>query len=88
MYSSDHEWPKADRQTAHYEFRQALWMGALFSYQTSFLQLPRNEIEAHANFFRRFSERMQSLRTTWEQNRDTFHPDFAKFMDENVFNGC
>ena len=62
----------------------ALWMGVLFSYQTSFQQLPREEIMGHANFFRRFFETMQSVRTTWKQNRDTFQSDFVSFMEEHV----
>jgi hypothetical protein len=60
------------------------WMGVLFSYQTSFQQLPRSEIIGHANFIHRFFETSQSIRATWEQNRDTFHPDFTRFMEENV----
>jgi len=62
----------------------AFWMAILFSYQTSFLQLPRNEIMGHANFFRRFFETQPSVLATWEKNRDTFEPDFVQFMKENV----
>ncbi len=62
------------------------WMGTLFSYQTSFQQLPREQIEGMANFFRRSFETMQSIRTPWEQNRDTFHTDFVQWMEENVVN--
>jgi hypothetical protein len=64
----------------------ALWMRSLFSYQTSFLQLPRNEIIGHANMFHRLFETMSSIRTTWENNHDTFHPDFVQFIDEYVIN--
>jgi hypothetical protein len=63
-----------------------VWMGVLFSYQTSFQQLPRNELEGHARFIGRFFQIMPSLRLTWEQNRDTYHPDFVQFMEENVVN--
>ena len=63
----------------------ALWMATLFSYQTSFLQLPRHEIQGHTNYFRRYFETMPSMRTTWEHNRDTFDPDFVHFIEENVF---
>lgn len=71
--------------TAAEAFRMnALWFRTLFSYQTSFQQLSRNEILAHANLFRRMFETMQSMRTAWEQYRDTFQPDFIRFMEENV----
>jgi hypothetical protein len=62
----------------------SLWMSALFSYQTSFQQLPRKEIEAHTSFFRYFFETMQSPHTTWQQHRETFKPDFVQFMEERV----
>ena len=61
------------------------WMGALFSFQTSFQQLPRNEIEAHLNFFRSLLKTNPSLRATWKQRRETFQPEFIQYMDENVF---
>ena len=60
------------------------WMGVLFSYQTSFQQLPRNEIIGHANFIRRFFESSPSIRATWEKNRDTFQPEFARFVEDYV----
>ena len=41
------------------------WMRALFSYQTSFQQLPRNEIKGHLNVFRSLLETNPSLRATW-----------------------
>ena len=62
------------------------WMSHLWSYQTSFQQLPRNEIEGGATIFRRFFETQQSIRTTWVQNRAAFHPDFVRFMEEKVIN--
>ncbi len=64
----------------------AFWMAILFSYQTSFLQLPRDEIMGHANFFRRFFETQPSALATWEQNRDTFESDFVQFVEKNVIN--
>ena len=65
---------------------QAMWMVPLFGYQTSFLQLPRHEIEPMATVFRRFFETQQSIRTAWAQNRAAFHPDFIRFMEETVIN--
>ena len=62
------------------------WMRALFSYQTSFQQLPRNEIKGHLNVFRGFLKTSPSLRATWDQHRESFQPDFVQYMDENVFN--
>ena len=59
-----------------------VWMRQLFGYQTSFQQLPRVEIEAMANLFRRDFETMQSFRTSWEENRDKFQPDFVQFLEE------
>jgi molybdopterin converting factor small subunit len=63
-----------------------MWLSELWSYQTSFQQIPRNEIVGGANFFHRCFATMQSLRASWEQNRDTFQPDFVQYMEENVFN--
>lgn len=63
---------------------QAFWMAILFSYQTSFLQLPRQEIVGHSNFFRRYFAAQPSARATWGRNRDTFALDFVQFMEENV----
>ena len=74
--------------TAAEAFRMnAMWVGTLFSYQTSFQQLPRQELEAQSIGFRRYFETMPSFRTSWEQNRDTFEPDFAQFIEENVVSG-
>ena len=71
--------------TATESFRMHMyWMGALFSYQTSFQQLPRSEIIGHAAFFRRFFETLPTLHDVWRQNRDTFHPDFVRFMEADV----
>ncbi len=63
-----------------------MWMGILFSYQTSFLQLPETEVAPMINLFRRNLETMESFHAAWEQNHDTFHPNFVQFMNENVFN--
>ena len=74
--------------TAAEAFRMnVMWLRTLFSYQTTFQQLPREEIVAQANGFRRFFETMPSFRTTWEQNRDTYESDFVRFMEENVTSG-
>ena len=73
--------------TATEAFRMdRMWMTTLWSYQTSFQQLPRNEIEAAANFFRHEFATMQSFRTSWEQNRNTVQPDFVQYLEESVFN--
>ncbi len=61
-----------------------LWMSSLFSYQTSFLQLPRSEVEGHARYLGGFFKSNPSFRVTWEQNRDTFHAAFVRFMEEDV----
>ena len=63
-----------------------IWYGALWSYQTSFLQLPRHQTTPGATTFRRFFETMPSMRTAWEQHRDSFDPNFVRFMEENVVN--
>lgn len=76
---------RGDTLTAAESFRlQMLWMAMLFSYQTSFLQLPRKEILGHANVFRRHFESMPSLRDTWSTNLDTFRPEFIEFMQQEV----
>ncbi len=63
-----------------------MWMRHLWGYQTSFQQLPREEIEPAANFFRRNFETMPFFRTAWEQLREGFQRDFVQYMEENVFN--
>ncbi len=63
----------------------ALWMRTLWGYQTSFLQLPREEVEAMTTYFRSTWGDMPSFHATWEQNRTTFRPAFVEFMDTNVF---
>ena len=74
--------------TAAEAFRMnVMLVGTLISYQTSFQQLPRPEIEAQSIGFRRYFEAMPSFRTSWEQNRDTFEPDFAQFIEESVVSG-
>jgi hypothetical protein len=62
----------------------SIWMSALFSYQTSFQQLPRKEINTHTKFFRYYFETMRSPHTTWQQHRETFRSDLVKFIEENV----
>ncbi len=63
-----------------------MWMRQLWGYQTSFQQLPRVEIEAMANLFRRNFEAMPSFRTSWEEIRDTFQPDFVQYLEEKFAN--
>ncbi len=73
--------------TAAEAFRMdRMWLGNLWSYQTSFQQLPRKEIETGANFFRHDFATMPSLRASWEKNRDTLQPDFVQYMEESIFN--
>ena len=63
-----------------------MWMRQLWGYQTSFQQLPRVEIEAMANLFRRNFEAMPSFRTSWEEIRDTFQLDFIQYLEEKFAN--
>ncbi len=63
-----------------------IWYGTLWSFQTSFLQLPRHQIAPGATTFRRLFETMPSMATAWEQHRDSFDPNFVRFMEENVIN--
>ncbi len=63
----------------------ALWMSGFFGYQTSFQQLPREEIEGNLGLFRQNLETLPSFGATWEQYRETFRPEFIRYMDENVF---
>ena len=65
---------------------ERVWMQNLWGYQTSFQQLRRDEIGPGANFFRDGLKTMSSLRATWEKNRNSFHPEFVRYMEENVFN--
>ena len=62
------------------------WMRNLVGFQTSFQQLSRSEVEPMTGVFRRYSETMQSFRTTWEENRNAFKRDFIEFMEQTVFN--
>jgi len=72
--------------TAAEAFRlDRLWMINLWGYQTAFQQLPVREIQGGAEFFRRYYPTRQSLRTTWDENRDAFQPEFVQYMEENVF---
>ena len=64
-----------------------IWLMNLWAYQTSFRQLPRDEVERAATLFRRQYQTMPSLRATWEQDRDAFEPDFVQYMEENAFYG-
>ena len=63
------------------------FMRGLVAYQTSYQQLPREEVERMANYFRRTYQTSPTWRTTWEQKRDTFQPDFVQFIEQNVVNG-
>jgi len=64
-----------------------IWLMNLWAFQTSFSQLPRNEVEGGGNLFRRQFEVMPSLRKTWEENRDAFEPEFVQYIEEDVFDG-
>ena len=64
-----------------------IWLMNLWAYQTSFRQLPRDEVEGASSLFRRSYQMMPSLRATWDQDRDAFEPEFVQFMEENVFHG-
>ena len=71
--------------TAVEEVRLGSWyIRGLVGYQTSYQQLPREELEPMTNWFRRRYQTSPTWRTTWEQNRDTFQPDFVQFMEERV----
>ena len=73
--------------TATESFRlDRIWMQNLWGFQTSFQQLRREEIEPAANFFRDGFKTMSSLRAAWEKNSKSFHPEFVRFIEENVVN--
>ena len=75
-----------ERLTAVEEHRLGnYWMRGVLGYQTSFQQLPREELEAYKAWFRGLFERSPSWRNTWELYRGTFQPDFVEFMEEEVF---
>ena len=61
------------------------WMRDLIGYQTSFEQLPREDILAASLDFRRFMETSPSFRAAWEEQRDTLDTDFVQFMEQDVF---
>jgi len=71
--------------TAVEEVRLGSWyIRGLFGYQTSFQQLPRDELEPMTSWFRLRYQVSPTWRIVWEQNRSTLHPDFVRFMEENV----
>ena len=63
------------------------YLRGLFGYQTSFQQLPREDLEPMTNWFRLRYQSSPTWRSMWEQNRATFVPDFVRFMEENVVDG-
>ncbi len=70
------------------EFRlgQFSWRG-IVGYQTSFHQLPREDLEPYANFFRSEYDRSSSFRAAWQRYEGTLDPLFVQFMEENVTGG-
>ncbi len=64
----------------------SFYMRGLTGYQTSFQQLPREELEPKLNWFRRGQQASPTFRKTWEQYHDILDPDFVRFMEENVVN--
>jgi hypothetical protein len=62
-------------------------MRAIFAYQTSFHQLPREELVPWANSFRQQFEQSSSFRAAWQQHKIALDPLFAQFMEENVTGG-
>ena len=62
------------------------WMRSVVGYQMSFQQLPREDLAAMANLFRRLFETKPSFRAGWAEYRDALEPDFVQWMEENVVN--
>ena len=62
----------------------AFYIRGLFGYQTSFYQLPPDELAPMLNWFRERDRESPTWRSTWEQNRTIFDPEFAQFIDENL----
>ena len=76
-----------EQVTAAEELRlRGYWMRDMVGYQTSFQQLPREELGSAGNLFRRFFETSPSWRGAWEEYRDTLDPEFVQWMEESVFN--
>ena len=76
-----------EQLTAAEEFQLvAYWTRDMIGYQTSFQQLPREELMNAANYFRRVFETSPSLRTAWEEYRVSLDPDFVEFMEQSVVN--
>ena len=62
------------------------WMRGVIGYQMSFQQLPREDLAAMANLFRRQFETKPSFRAGWAEYRDALEPDFVQWMEESVVN--
>ena len=70
------------------EFRLSQYlMRGVIGYQTSFHQLPREELEPMANYFRGQFETSSSFRRGWRQYRDALDPAFVQYMEEDVAGG-
>ena len=62
-------------------------MRDLIGFQTSFQQLPREDLLPAGTDFRQFYEASPAFRKAWEQYRDSLDPDFVQFMEQDVFRG-
>ncbi len=62
----------------------SFYIRGLIGYQTSYQQLPREELEPMTNWFRLRYQTSSTWRTTWEQHRVNLDPGFVRFMEENV----
>ncbi len=60
-------------------------MRDLIGFQTSFQQLPREDLLPATTDFRQFFETSPAFRKAWEENRDSLDPDFVQFMELDVF---
>ena len=63
-----------------------LYLRTVIGYQTSFRQLPREELEPMKNLFRRWDETSPSWKIAWEQYRSMLDPDFVEWMEADVIN--
>ena len=76
---------KGEELTAVEEVRLgSYYIRGLFGFQTSYQQLPREELEPMTNWFRDRYQTSPTWRITWDQNRNTFSPDFVRFMEESI----
>jgi hypothetical protein len=74
-----------EQLTAAEEFQLvAYWTRDMIGYQTSFQQLPREELVNAAIYFREVFGTSPSLRKAWEEYRVSLDPDFVEFMEQSV----